>query len=436
MTTKIWLLTTLILVIAAIVAATGYLVSRAGDKKEAVYSEMHRMINTKIISEDGQVWGKEEITPVKCDELIDEVSKGNFKDKEKLLGFLARWKVRDFSEAVTEHNYIWSVLGGTTGKATSNATAKVNTPVVPEYQLTEADLPQNTVGNSNNNVSNGGMVSFQGSSIYLVNRKIDTLTGVDKRFFFNGEEDVFTLGNVNVVGEWICFTNTSRKALEKGILKMRIDGKSRSILTNDLTNCMIVEGEWIYYTNSNDESKLYKMKTDGSLKTKISDDTKVENFNYYNGSLYYSKYDSDYIYKVTTDGTLPQMVNNKEKIMKFCVNNNLIYYTSFVNQDLYKMNLDGSNKILLSKKIQSFNVTQEYIYYTKNTSIRRLTVDGNNDTEIYNGISPKASVGNEIYVVGDYIVFNGFHDDNNIYKIKNDGTGLMVYKQGWVKSSE
>ena len=77
MTTKLWLVAVLILGIATVVASTGYTVSRARDKETAVYSEMHRMINTKIIAEDGQVWGREEITPERCDELIAVVTKGN-----------------------------------------------------------------------------------------------------------------------------------------------------------------------------------------------------------------------------------------------------------------------------------------------------------------------------------------------------------------------
>lgn len=90
MTTKLWVVATLILGIGTIIAVTGYTVSKAEDKKPAVYSEMQRMINTKIIAEDGQVWGREEITAEKCDELIVEVSKGNLKDKEELISFLAR----------------------------------------------------------------------------------------------------------------------------------------------------------------------------------------------------------------------------------------------------------------------------------------------------------------------------------------------------------
>jgi hypothetical protein len=77
MTTKIWFVAALILGIGTMVAVTGYAVSKEEDKKTSVYSEMHRMINTKIIAEDGQVWGKEEITLERCDELIAVVTKGN-----------------------------------------------------------------------------------------------------------------------------------------------------------------------------------------------------------------------------------------------------------------------------------------------------------------------------------------------------------------------
>jgi len=93
-----------------------------------------------------------------------------------------------------------------------------------------------------------------------------------------------------------------------------------------------------------------------------------------------------------------------------------------------------NSQVTLLTRTNYFNATL-VIYYTKDTSIRRLTADGKNDTEIYNAIDPnsRATVGDNIYIAGEYIVFRGFHDDNSIYKIKNDGTGLMVYKQGWVK---
>ena len=83
----------------------------------SVYSKMHKMINTKIIAEDGKIWGEIEITSDRCQQLITEISESQYPDKDVLLGFLTRWKSENFSSGVGEHNYLWDGLNGTIGKA-------------------------------------------------------------------------------------------------------------------------------------------------------------------------------------------------------------------------------------------------------------------------------------------------------------------------------
>lgn len=82
-----------------------------------VYNTMHKMINTKIVAEDGKIWGEVEITPENCQTLITEVTKSNYSDKDTLLEFLTRWKASNFNSGVDEHNYLWDGLDGTIGKA-------------------------------------------------------------------------------------------------------------------------------------------------------------------------------------------------------------------------------------------------------------------------------------------------------------------------------
>ena len=85
----------------------------------AVYNKMHKMINTKIVAEDGKIWGEVGITPEKCQALIKEVTKSGYSDKDTLLQFLNRWKDNDFNSGVDEHNYLWDGLNGAIGKAES-----------------------------------------------------------------------------------------------------------------------------------------------------------------------------------------------------------------------------------------------------------------------------------------------------------------------------
>ncbi|WP_051350687.1 DUF6241 domain-containing protein [Caloramator sp. ALD01] len=86
-----------------------------------IYDTMHRMANTKIEAVDGEVWGEVEITVELCDRLIEKIKESNLKalEKNKLIEILNRWKNGDFSNCVEEHNYVWSKLGGTVGKAKS-----------------------------------------------------------------------------------------------------------------------------------------------------------------------------------------------------------------------------------------------------------------------------------------------------------------------------
>ena len=84
-----------------------------------IYNTMHKMINTKIVAEDGKIWGEIEITPEKCQVLIAEVTKSGYPDKDTLVQFLTRWKDNNFNSGVDEHNYLWDGLDGTIGKAKS-----------------------------------------------------------------------------------------------------------------------------------------------------------------------------------------------------------------------------------------------------------------------------------------------------------------------------
>lgn len=84
--------------------------------EECVYNSMHYMINTKI--ESNAIWGTLEITKNRVGILIKAVNASNWSDKEKLLEILNRWENDDFSQAVEDHNYVWSKLDGNIGKAT------------------------------------------------------------------------------------------------------------------------------------------------------------------------------------------------------------------------------------------------------------------------------------------------------------------------------
>lgn len=79
-------------------------------------------------------------------------------------------------------------------------------------------------------------------------------------------------------------------------------------MTDDQAEFLNVAGDWIYYSNASDENKLYKIKTDGTNKTKISDETAL--FIQVAGDwVYYANNSSEQIIKVKTDGSERQIMD-------------------------------------------------------------------------------------------------------------------------------
>jgi len=82
-----------------------------------IYDIMHKMANSKIIAKDGQVWGRLPMNKKEIQTLEQTVEKIDYPDREYLLRVLNNWESGDFSNCVTEHNYVWNKLGGTIGEA-------------------------------------------------------------------------------------------------------------------------------------------------------------------------------------------------------------------------------------------------------------------------------------------------------------------------------
>ena len=89
------------------------------DKEETIYITMHKMINTKIVAVDNQIWGEINITPEGCDKLIKEINASKQLDKVELVLFLTHWKAGNFEDGVKEHNYLWEKLDGIQGRASA-----------------------------------------------------------------------------------------------------------------------------------------------------------------------------------------------------------------------------------------------------------------------------------------------------------------------------
>lgn len=81
-----------------------------------IIDRMHKMANTKIVAEGGKIWGKIKITKKNIKETKDMININTIGQNE-LLSILDRWEQGNYDNMVNEHNYLWSRLGGTIGRA-------------------------------------------------------------------------------------------------------------------------------------------------------------------------------------------------------------------------------------------------------------------------------------------------------------------------------
>lgn len=86
------------------------------EDKVSIYTMMHEMANTKIVAEDGMIWG---LQPMTKDRIIAvrTALKKNDPSHKRLFEILDRWENKDFTQGVEDHNYLWKLLDGNVGKA-------------------------------------------------------------------------------------------------------------------------------------------------------------------------------------------------------------------------------------------------------------------------------------------------------------------------------
>ncbi len=87
------------------------------DSETEIYNMIHEMANTKIVAEDGMIWGLKPITKSRVAAVIKALEEQGINDA-KLNKIMERWSVEDFRDCVDDHNYVWGkYLDGNIGKA-------------------------------------------------------------------------------------------------------------------------------------------------------------------------------------------------------------------------------------------------------------------------------------------------------------------------------
>jgi hypothetical protein len=143
------------------------------------------------------------------------------------------------------------------------------------------------------------------------------------------------------------------------------------------------QGRWVYFANPDDGMKLYKIKKDGTEKTKLCDD-RVSWINVIGHSLYYrNESHNSMLYSININGTKRTCLNDVDKAIRYVqASGTWIYY---LNQDgeLYLISIGGDHRAKLGDEsgINSFTLADEWVYFSKDSGIYKMKRNGGSDKE-------------------------------------------------------
>ena len=94
---------------------------------------MHKMVHQKVKS--SEKWGFVEMTKKEISNVKRDIeNSAGFRYKMKLFSIINRWEKGDFSQTVEEHNFLWSLQGGDTGKATERLSPEEEKQYIKEMK--------------------------------------------------------------------------------------------------------------------------------------------------------------------------------------------------------------------------------------------------------------------------------------------------------------
>lgn len=90
--------------------------------EHSILAILHKMTHQKIKAD--KKWGATPMIEATIDEAYELVKNNKTKNHDVLLVIVTKWKNKDFSSIDEDHNTIWTIQGGNTGRATGKMTEK------------------------------------------------------------------------------------------------------------------------------------------------------------------------------------------------------------------------------------------------------------------------------------------------------------------------
>ncbi len=324
---------------------------------------------------------------------------------------------------------LWSagILGGSSIAAPDNsATETENSGTVTAEPTDEPTVEVvNLVGNSNGNIVNGGLAALQGEVVYFRSNEGGSLA---RGSLDGGGVKVISSDAawfINVIGDWIYYSNRDDN---NRLYKIITDGSGRATLTDGGSWFVTVVEGWIYYISEDDDYQLAKIDLNGDNKTIISEDS-AWFINIADGWIYYiNRSDQDKIYRIKTDGSEKTEVSSYAAC---CITtyDGLIYHSNEEDgSKLYSIKPDGSEqKALTDHPAWFINAENGWVYYVNeddNFTLNKIKPDGSGRVKLTNDSA------RYVVLIDDWVVFLDYAEEDSTYKVRLDGTEQSYVESG------
>lgn len=195
----------------------------------------------------------------------------------------------------------------------------------------------------------------------------------------------------------------------------------------------MIDGDWLYYLNVDDESCLYRVKTDGSVRERITE-VSVLTFYIKDEWIYCTSYNIHHIYKMKKDGSESSLIFEDDTatfVMLHDISDDYIYFIN--DNSLKKFELNGSNiNDIHIDGIWQIEVREDCIYYVTYTDAQGLF------SEIYSAKTDGSGIERltnnnavAMKVIDDWIYYLSMDissGSTKLYRVKTDGSSQETFK--------
>ena len=237
----------------------------------------------------------------------------------------------------------------------------------------------------------------------------------------NTSSNILNKGLAARQGDWIYYANI---ADQYALYKMKTDGTCKTRLCGDIAFYINVSGGWVYYCSAVNNCDIYRVRTDGKDRTRLNSEH-ADCLTVSGGWLYYIGPNGK-ITRMKTDGTGKAVLAGNAGNDLFLSGKYLYYtrYTSMGTKAVYKVSSSGGSvkTILPAGRMYLASVEDGWMYYlTYNdgrTTLCRAGTDGSGKKELHQFTNLY-----NINITGGWIYyFDNTPGDKAIRKMKTDGT--------------